>query len=58
MILEIKREGDSNEATRLINIYNQKQLGDLHPPVFTSDHLARIQWDPSIPTIITGDWNI
>ncbi len=44
--------------TRIINIYNQKQLGDHAHPNYTSDCIATLQWDLHIPTIITGDWNI
>ena len=57
MVLKIKREGDISEAMRLVNIYNQKQLGDLPPLTYTSDCLARIQWDEATLTILTGDWN-
>ena len=58
MALNIKREGDIMEATRVINIYNQKKLGASPPMIYTSNHIANLQWDPTIPTIITGDWNI
>ena len=58
MALNIKREGDPREATRIINIYNQKQLGE-HPSItYTSNHIENLQWDPNIPTIITGNWNM
>ncbi len=58
MALDVKREGDVNEATRIINIYNQKQLGEHPSPSYTSDRISNLQWDPNTPTIITGDWNI
>ena len=58
MALNIKREGDPREATRIINIYNQKQLGE-HPSItYTSNCIDNLQWDPNIPTIITSDWNM
>ena len=56
MILEVKRTGNPNEPTRIINIYNQKQLGE-NRNIYTVDHLARIHLDPNTPTIITRDWN-
>src|SRR5260221_1314798 len=46
------------EATRIINIYNQKQLGEHPSIIYTSNHIENLQWDPNVPTIITGDWNI
>ena len=58
MAIKIKRNGDTAEAMRIINIYNQKQLSDPTPPSYTSDRIANLQWDPNVPTIITGDWNI
>ncbi len=47
MILEVKRTGDPNSPTRIINIYNQKQLGE-NRNIYTIDHLT---------TVITRDWN-
>ncbi len=58
MTLNIKREGDMMETTRVINIYNQKELGANSSTVYTSNCITNLQWDPTIPTIITGDWNI
>ena len=57
MILEAYREGDSVTPARLINIYNQKQLGEPNSITYTVDHLASIYLNPAIPTIITRDWN-
>src|SRR5258708_5099728 len=58
MTLDIKREGVMTEAMRVINIYNQKELGANPTTIYTSNHIANLQWDPSIPTIITSNWNI
>ena len=58
MALNIKREGDTSEAMRVINIYNQKELGANPSITSTSNCIANLQWDPTTPTIITGDWNI
>src|SRR5258708_35972 len=58
MTLKIKREGVMTEAMRVINIYNQKELGANPTTIYTSNCIANLQWDPSIPTIITGNWNI
>ncbi len=58
MTMEIKRDSDTAEAMRIINIYNQKQLSDSNPHTYTSNCIANLQWDPHVPTIITGDWNI
>ncbi len=58
MALNIKWENDVTEATRIINIYNQKQLGDHAHPNYTSDCITALQWDLHILTIITGNWNI
>ncbi len=58
MALNIKREGDEREATRIINIYNQRELGEHISMIYTSNCITDLQWDPTIPTIITGDWNI
>ncbi len=57
MILETKRTGDPSNPTRIINTYNQKQLGEQNENIFTIDHLTRIHLNLEIPTIITGDWN-
>ena len=56
MILDIKREGSTNPPTRMINLYNQKPLGEQYSE-WTIDRLARANLDPSTPTVITGDWN-
>src|SRR5260221_10542205 len=56
MILEVKRTGDPNKPTRIINIYNQRQLGE-NRNIYTVDHLARIHLNSNTPMIITGDWN-
>ncbi len=56
MILEVKRTGDPNKPTRIINIYNQKQLGE-NRNIYTVDCLARIHLNLNTPMIITGDWN-
>ena len=56
MILEVKRTGDPNSPMRIINIYNQKQLGE-NRNIYTIDCLARIHLDLNTPTVITGDWN-
>ncbi|SRR5258708_39160609 len=37
MILETKRTGDPNNPTRIINIYNQKQLGEQSRNIYTID---------------------
>ena len=58
MALDDKREGDENVATRIINIYNQKQLSEHPSPTYTSDCISNLQWDLNAPTVITGDWNI
>ncbi len=58
MALNTQREGDTMEATRIINIYNQKQLGEHPSIIYTSNCIKNLQWDPNVPTIITGDWNI
>ncbi len=58
MAIEIKRDSDITEAMRIINIYNQKQLSDHIPMTYTSDCIANLQWDPHVPTVITGNWNI
>ena len=58
MVLEAKRERDPAATMRLINIYNQKELSAQNSQSYTFECLARTQWDATIPTIITGDWNI
>ena len=58
MVLEIKREGSNKEPTRLINIYNQKPLGNQPQTGWTIDRLIKANIDPATPIIITGDWNI
>ena len=57
MILETKRTGNPGNPTRIINLYNQKQLGEHNGSTYTIDCLSRIHLNPEIPTIITGDWN-
>jgi len=58
MALDIKREGDVREATRIINIYNQRELGEQPSMIYTSNCIANLQWDPNAPIIITSNWNI
>src|SRR5258708_15659871 len=58
MALDIKRAGDTSKAMRVINIYNQKELGANPSITYTSNHITNLQWDPTTPTIITSDWNI
>ncbi len=41
---------------RLINLYNQAELGDEHG--YTTDQLANTTIHPGTLTVITGDWNI
>ena len=58
MILDVRREGSNGEPTCIINIYNQKALGEHQQAEWTIDRLARVNIDHTKPTIITGDWNI
>ena len=46
MVLEIKREGSDKDPTRLINIYNQKPLGDQPQTGWTVDRLALANLEP------------
>ena len=56
MILDVKCEGTRHLPTRLINLYNQVELGEEHG--YTTDQLANTTLHPGTPTIITGDWNL
>src|SRR5258708_4667793 len=58
MILDARRESSNREPTHIINIYNQKALGEHQQAEWTIDRLARVTIDHTKPTIITGDWNI
>ncbi len=58
MVLDIKREGDIREATWIINIYNQRELGEQPSVIYTSNHITNLHWDPNALTIIMGNWNI
>ncbi|SRR5258708_2573231 len=49
MILDVRCKGTRHPPTRLINLYNQVELGDEHG--YTTLHLGTL-------TVITGDWNI
>jgi hypothetical protein len=53
-ILDIKRQGTLQRTVRVINIYNVPEGGEN----FAVDRLCQLQLDPTIPTIITGDWNL
>ena len=53
-ILEIKQQGTLQQTVRIINIYNVPEGGEN----FAVDRLCQLQLDPTIPTIITGDWNL
>src|SRR5260370_13765222 len=58
MILDIRHKGSKHPPMRLINIYNQTELGESQIPTFTTDRLASVYLQPGTPTVITGDWNI
>ena len=58
MILDARRDSSDREPTCIINIYNQKALGEHQQAEWTIDRLARVTIDHTKPTIITGDWNI
>ncbi len=58
MVLDARREGLNREPTQIINIYNQKALGEHLQTEWTIDRLARKSIDHTKPTIITRDWNI
>ena len=53
-ILDIKRQGARQRTVRIINIYNVPEGGEN----FAVDRLCQLRLDPTIPTIITGDWNL
>jgi len=58
MILDVKRNGSTQQPVRLINIYNQKSLNANQTKEYTVERLAETTADADIPTILTGDWNI
>ena len=58
MILDVKHEGSKHPPTRVINIYNQTELGESQEPDYTTDRLASIHLHLGLPMIITGDWNL
>ena len=58
MILDIKRNNSSLPTTRIINIYNQRELSESQNISFTAERLAEKILDTDTPTIITGDWNL
>ena len=54
-VIDVKRRGPDQPMTRVINIYNQ---ADADGGSFSVDRLANLRLDPTVPTIITGDWNL
>src|SRR5258708_18091579 len=58
MILDARRESSDREPTCIINIYNQKALGEHQQAEWTIDRLARVTINHTKPMIITSDWNI
>ncbi|KAF9507786.1 hypothetical protein BS47DRAFT_1398306 [Hydnum rufescens UP504] len=55
MALDIKCNGSSHTATRIINIYNQPTAEDGE---YAADHLQLLNQDLLTPTILMGDWNL
>ena len=53
-ILDIKHQGAHQQTVHIVNIYNVLEGGKN----FVVDRLCQLQLDPTIPTIITGDWNL
>src|SRR5260370_38632774 len=58
MLLDIRHEGSKYPPTRLINIYNQMELGESQDSRLTTDRLANIQFHLETPIVIMGDWNL
>src|SRR5260370_34582303 len=58
MILDTQCEGSKHSPTRITNIYNYVEPGEMQDPTYTTDRIANIQFHLDILTIITGDWNL
>ena len=52
-----RKEGSNKTPTCIINLYNQKSLGENQTSGWTLDRLKEADIDTNTPTIIMGDWN-